>query len=372
MATAKNEMPTATFTHELVAGNLAAAAKSAGAEAGKTYMIPPASIKRLDGFNVRVKTPDYIEHRKGIEKSIRANGFYPNKPLGGYVAKEEGENVFYLTDGYTRLDAVDSLNDEEFGDGGEKITLVPFTVKPATANLEDLTVALIQDNEGRPLSVYERALVVGRLKSYNMSDDEIARRLNITTRYVADLTTLAGAPASVRGMLINGKISATEAVKQLRKKGEKAGAAIKAAVDNAEKAGKKKATGKDVKKASGEPTRKAAKAAKTAKASEAAPVATPGKLVIENSYVFVAGSIVTADAIKPVARVLGDDLGWWNYVDDSKETVFIEEDMEISVTVIRNAPQMSQDGDDVSTGADAPETGEEGAAAQPEPDTGDL
>lgn len=333
MAT-KNDMPSATFTHELVAGNFAAAAKAAGAETGKILMIDPAKIRRLEGFNVRVKTPDYIEHRNDVAKSIRANGFYPNKPLGGYVAKEGDENVFFLTDGYTRLDAVESLNDDEFGDGGEKITQVPFMVKPQGQTLEDLTVALIQDNEGRPLSVYERALVVARLKSYNMSDEVIAARLNITARYVSDLTVLAGAPASVRNLLIGGKISATEAVKQLRKKGSKAGETLTKAVDTAAKTGKKKATGKDVKKVTGEPSTKAAKAAKAA----AAPAAElPGKVTTTETFVFVAGTTLESAEIKPVARVA--DAVWWNYVDENtKEHVFIEENIEIAITVIRDAP----------------------------------
>lgn len=352
---AKQELPAVDFAKELVQGNVATAAKAAHAEAGKTYMIPPANIRRLDGFNVRVKTQDYLDHKNAIAASIRANGFYPNKPLGGYVAKEGTENVFYLTDGYTRLDAVDTLNDPEFGDGGDKIETVPFTVKPQGQTLEDLTVALVQDNEGRPLSVYERAVVVARLKSYNMDNAVIASRLGMTDRYVSDLLLLAGAPSKVRLAVIGLKISATEAVKQLRKEGAKAGDKIEAATKAATAAGKKKATGKDVKKAAGEPTRKEAKVAKAkGNPGPTGPLAPAGKIVDTQSYVFNAGQILEADAIKPVARVA--DAVWWNYVDDTKANVFIEEDIEISVTVVRNAAEI----------ADVSELG------QPVVDTGDL
>lgn len=376
--TTKNELPSADFTRDLVAGNLGAATKAAGAEAGKLLMVPVSALRRLDGFNVRVKTPDYLDHKNEIAKSIRANGFYPNKPLGGYVAKEGDENVFYVTDGYTRLDAVESLNDPEFGDGGEKIEKVPFVVKPAGQNLEDLTVALVQDNEGRPLSVFERAIVTARLKAYGMEDAEIARRLNVTTRYVSDLLLLAGAPAKVRKLLIDGKLAATEAVKQLRKDGSKAADKLTKAAAAAEKAGKKKATGKDVRKAAGEPTRKEEKAAKkTAPAAAAAPPTLPGKVTTTETFVFVAGSIHEADAIRTVSRV--GDGEWWNYVDDSKANVFIEEDIEIAITVVRNAPEQTDDTFDTETPQDG--AAEPGAdvdlsavadPATPEPDTGDL
>lgn len=351
---AKLEIPTSDFTAELVAGNVASAKKAAGAEVGQILMIPPQNIRRLDGFNVRVKTQDYLDHKNDIAASIRANGFFPNKPLGGYVAKEGDENVFYLTDGYTRLDAVDSLNDPEFGDGGEKIERVPFMVKPQGQTLEDLTVALIQDNEGRPLTVYEKAIVAARLKSYGMDNAVIATRLGKTERYVSDLLVLAGAPSKVRALVIAGKISPTEAVKQLRKDGGKAAEKLEAATKTAEASGKKKATGKDVRKAAGE----AAPKRKAAPASD--PVALPGKDVSTETFVFTAGQILEADAIKVVSRIA--EGVWWNFVDDSKVNVFIEEDIEIAVTVVRAAEASAE-----------PTTPDLSAVADPASvDTGDL
>lgn len=381
MATPKNEMPSADFTRDLVAGNLNAATKAAGAEAGKLLMVPVDQLRRLEGFNVRVKTPDYLEHKNEIAKSIRANGFYPNKPLGGYVAKEDGKDIFYVTDGYTRLDAVESLNDPEFGDGGEKIEKVPFVVKPTGQNLEDLTIALVQDNEGRPLSVFERAIVTARLKSYGMDDAVIATRLGVTPRYVSYLLLLAGAPAKVRKLLIDGKVSATEAVKQLRKEGNKAADKLTKAAEKAAAEGKKKATGKDVRKAAGEPTRKEEKAAKTnAKAAPAAvPVAPAGKTVETLSFVFTAGAIHETDEIAMIARVDGAD--WWNYVDDTKANVFIEKNIEVSMTIISDAEESpateGNDDDEFATGdAAAPGTEADvtalGDPAPGEPDTGDL
>lgn len=371
MAT-KQELPAQDFTVDLVQGNVNNAKKSAGAEVGQLLMVPPEAIRPIPGFNVRVKTQDYLDHKNEIAASIRANGFFPNKPLGGYVAKEDGKDVFYLTDGYTRLDAVNTLNDPEFGDGGDKVEKVPFVVKPQGQNLEDLTIALVQDNEGRPLSVYEKAVVVARLKSYNMENVEIARRLGMTDRYVGDLLLLAGAPVKVRNLVIQGKVSATEAVKQLRKDAKGAGEKLTKATDAATAAGKKKATNKDVAKAGGASTSKKDRAPKTT-ATPTPPTSPPGKVVDTQTFVFKAGSTLEADEIKPVARVA--DAAWWNYIDDTKAHVFIEEDIEIAVTTVRNAPASTE----TETTDDTFATGDEPVAdvealgtPAPDVDTGDL
>lgn len=50
------------------------------------------------GLNVRMHTPEYETHIAAITQPIMENGYYPNKPIVGFVAREEGENVIYITD----------------------------------------------------------------------------------------------------------------------------------------------------------------------------------------------------------------------------------------------------------------------------------
>lgn len=329
---AKLNIPNTEFEYDVIAGKEATAKKASEATAATMLMVDPDKIVEIPGFNVRVDTPEYLAHINTLADSIEANGFFPNKPLGGYYGKD-GELM--LTDGYSRLRAVRAVIER-----GVDIGKIPFVAKPAGQTIEDLTVALVQDNEGRPLSVFERAIVVKRLASYNMDNATIAKRLGVTDRYVGDLLVLAGAPAKVRNMVINGKVSATEAVKQLRKDAGKAAEKLSAAVAKAESEGKSSASGKDVKAVEGEATGKKSGVSMSA-------VTKGGKIHQNFTYRWKQGEIVPLDQIKPVRLLGGGD--WWNFVDENtKEHVVIEEDVEIKVTMI------TTDSSPVSENAETP------------------
>jgi hypothetical protein len=240
-------IPSSKIALALVAGTTTAAMKSAEATAGKLFNVPLAKIKTIPGFNVRVDSPDYRAHRDMIADSIRQNGFDETKPLAGYVAKEGDENVIYVTDGHTRLDAASIVAAEE---GGPAIDKLPVVVRSTAPSLTDLTVALHTSNNGRPLSPFELGVVVKRLlKDEGADKTAIAARLAVTPRYLDDVLLLVNAPKAVRTAVLGGDVSSTMAIQQLRKAGdnpEKAAEAITAAVDKAKKAGKNKATAKDV------------------------------------------------------------------------------------------------------------------------------
>lgn len=235
-------IPSSKVDIKLAAGSVEPAMKAAEAKSTKLYRVPVSAIKTIPGFNVRVQSADYIAHRDMIADSIRANGFDATKPLSGYVAKEGDKNVIYVTDGHTRLDAVSTIN----GDDSEtSIDILPVLVHPADKSLTDLMVALHTSNTGRPLSPFELGVVVKRLMKDEGADKAvIASRLAVTPRYLDDVLLLVNGPKEVRTAVLEGTVSSTLAIQELRKDPEKAVAKITAAAAKA--APGKKVTKKDL------------------------------------------------------------------------------------------------------------------------------
>ncbi len=246
--TTKIKVPDTKFNTPLVQGSTDKAVKEAAATSTKMYRVPLAAIKPIPGFNVRVDSEEYLAHRDMLVNSIRVNGFDETKPLAGYVAKEGDKNVIYITDGYTRLDAVLAHNaDPDVGED-EEITTLPVVVRPGVQTLEDLTVALHTNNSGKPLTPFELGVIVKRLLALDQPPTKarIASRLSVTARYLDDVVMLADAPAAVRSHILKGEFSSTAAIQELRKDPEQAAKRISAAVSKAREKGKVRATAKDI------------------------------------------------------------------------------------------------------------------------------
>ena len=217
------------------------------------YVVRVDQLRTIPGFNVRVvETDDYRHDLDALKQSIRENGYYPNKPLAGYIGKDGEDDVIYVTDGHRRLQAVQEINDEALNDG-EAIEGLPVVLKPADSSIADLTIALVQDNSGRPLTPYEMGVVVQRLASMRGEGDEpmfskadIARKLSITERYIDDLNLLVAAPAKIRTAVLDGTVASTLAIQELRRNPKKAEERITAAIQKAKSQGRTKATRKHV------------------------------------------------------------------------------------------------------------------------------
>lgn len=206
------------FTRELTPGNTKAAMKAVGAASSDLWKVAPGQLRTLEGFNARIKNDAYAARVRWIADSIKANGFYPDKPLTGFVALEDGEEVIYVTGGHRRHEAVALAVSE-----GVEVATVPVVIKPRGTSMEDLTVDLVVGNEGEPLTTYEQAVVCKRLAGFGWDSKEIARRLGYSTaQYVDGLLSLASAPLAVRKMVIEAVISATTAIEAIKKHGDKA------------------------------------------------------------------------------------------------------------------------------------------------------
>ncbi len=222
---------------ELTAGNVKAGMRSAGASSSDLWMVPRSQIRVLPGFNVRARTADYQEHIRSIGESILANGYRKDKPMAGYVAKEGDDHVIYLTDGHSRLEAVDYACER-----GAEITVLPVVTSPAGTSMEDLVIGLVTSNNGRPLTPIEKAAVCKRLVGYGMEPPEIARRLSLTSAYVNELLSLVAAPSKIRKMVEAGQVSAGNAVRAVKKHGSKAAEVLGGQLATAQSNGKAKVT----------------------------------------------------------------------------------------------------------------------------------
>lgn len=246
MTTAKNDLPSDTFDADSVTMTFAASVvKALTDKTEKVLMIPVEKLQPLPGFNVRVKNYAYATRVEEIADSIIANGFYPHKPLGGVILDSDHDHLF-IHDGETRWRAVLRAMEK-----GAEIKTVPVAVAAPGTSVEDLTVSLVQSNEGTALTPIEMAAVVKRLLSFGLSKDDISRRIVKTVRHIDNLLVLAGAPVAVRTAVADNKIAAAEAVKIVRKDPKTAAATVAARVKQAEAVGKTKATPKTARAATG-------------------------------------------------------------------------------------------------------------------------
>lgn len=214
------------FNRELTPGNTKAAMRNIGASSSDLWKVDPGKLRTLEGFNARVKNEAYTARVRWIADSIKANGYYPDKPLTGFVALEDGEEVIYVTGGHRRHEGVFLAISE-----GADVPTVPVVIKPRGTSMEDLTVDLVVGNEGDPLTTYEQAVVCKRLAGFGWDSKEIARRLGYSTaQYVDGLLSLASAPLAVRRMVIEAVISATTAIDAIKKHGDKAADVLLAAM----------------------------------------------------------------------------------------------------------------------------------------------
>jgi ParB-like chromosome segregation protein Spo0J len=221
----------------ITGGAVKAAMKEAGASSADLWMVPLNDIHVLPDFNVRTKNADYAEHIAQIGDSILANGYLRDKPLAGYVAREDGKDTIYLTDGHSRLEAVAYANAR-----GAEIASLPIVTKPAGTQIADLTIGLVISNSGKPLTPIEKAAVCKRLIGYGMDEATIAKRLGFTKQYVSDLLLAIAAPQSIRTMVETGEVSAANAVTAIKTHGEKASGALTEKLAEAKASGKKKVT----------------------------------------------------------------------------------------------------------------------------------
>ena len=208
-------------------------------------MTDPKRLRTMPGFNPRLKTQAHRDHVRRIADSMKAEGFYGDKPLA-VVSGYEGvgnkrKPVWFVTEGGCRWEALQMALAE-----GAPIELVPVSIKPRSTSMEDLTVALVKGNEGKPFTPLELAVIVNRMEKFDRSAEYIAEKLNFSLAYVQQLQALARVPSSIRAMIEAGEVPAAVALESIRQHGTDAKDVLQDAVDKAKASGATKITRKNL------------------------------------------------------------------------------------------------------------------------------
>lgn len=112
---------------------------------------------------------------------------------------------------------------------------------------EEITLDILTSNSGLPLSAMERAKAVKKLLSFLWTPSDIAKKTGWSVSTINNLITLHDAPDEITKMVQDGQVSATFATEIVKSNSpDEALKKLKSAADTAEKAGKSKATKKDL------------------------------------------------------------------------------------------------------------------------------
>jgi ParB family chromosome partitioning protein len=199
------------------------------------WQVEPSKLRVIPGFNPRIENEEYEAHIEELKNSIMECGFYQDQPLGGYAAKENDETIIYVYSGHSRLQAVKRAIAE-----GSKIAAVPVVVSSTGMSMEDLTVALLRGNTGKPLTYYESAVVCSRLQKFGYDVDQIAKVTGMALGVIKNRLLLMSAPLKVRMLVANGVIAGTLAIEMYEEHGENVSDKIDEAVEASKASGKNK------------------------------------------------------------------------------------------------------------------------------------
>jgi len=220
------------FTLELAPGNLKDGMKANKATSNDLWKVPVAQLRPIPGFNVRVRNAKYLARVRRYANSMKKHGYLWEKPMTGYMARdpETGQDVIFITAGYTRRESIDLANSEL--PANEQIEFVSMVMKPAkTTTMRHLNALLITENDSAALDPYEASIVCKRMLDDNATVEEIAAETGFSTEWVTSLLQLAAAPPELQLMVVDDVIKPTFAIETIKVHGgEKALALLKEAL----------------------------------------------------------------------------------------------------------------------------------------------
>jgi ParB family transcriptional regulator, chromosome partitioning protein len=225
------------FKEELVSANPKTLLSQVFTKQAGVVDIEVDDLQVLPDFNVRLKDAEYHTHIRSLADSMKANGYYKDKPLAAIGVMSGKKSVIYITDGHCRYAALQIAIAE-----GAPIKMVPVSIKDKSTTMEDLTVALVRSNEGRKLRPLELAIACKRMIKFGRNEKEIGEAFGLTAFYVTNLLTLAGAPSAIRDMIESGVVPAQVAMDAIRKHGGDAVEVLTTAATKAKDMGASKVT----------------------------------------------------------------------------------------------------------------------------------
>jgi ParB family chromosome partitioning protein len=249
----------ADFTATITPGVLKEAMKAAGASSGDLWKLPFDELRIIEGFNLRVRTPQYQAKVEEYAELLASEGWLAHEPMKGLVQHDEetGKNLVYIFDGHTRLLALPLANAKREAMGLPLISDVTVIAIPSKKNgkepisIADLTVAMIQANMSNPHTAYELAIACKRLADDQVPNSQIAKRLSLSTEWVKCLLLLMSAPKELRARVASEALTVTLAVQLLKDHGDEAAEMVEDAAAEKEAQGKPvKITKKNIKPSS--------------------------------------------------------------------------------------------------------------------------
>lgn len=203
-----------------------------------TLIFDPRTILENPQDNTREMESESTQaHIREMANAIKENGNELFPPITIY---QEGESLF-VQSGWCRRRA-HVLAMEEGAPIKGIICLSTLKKKPA-----DATLNILNSNDGLELTPIAKARAVKRLVSFLWTPTEIAQKTGKSISTINNLIALDDAPDAILDMVKAGDVSVTLAQKMVREKGtEGAVEALKSAVETSKKAGKRKATQRDI------------------------------------------------------------------------------------------------------------------------------
>lgn len=216
------------------------------------WQVDPHKLHVIQGLNTRIPTKSYLKHVRATVESMKLEGFMQDKPLAGYVAEVNGENLIFIYEGETRLKCALIAIAE-----GAPFDAVPVSVsqkridagrnKPRTMTMAEIIIAKMRGNDGRPYTVFEQALNIHRLETQEkMSRAEIAHRLQLSVMQVGNLLRLMTADAEIRYLVATETISATLAIDLVTQFGANAMRHLRPAMEAAARENRTHITANDI------------------------------------------------------------------------------------------------------------------------------
>lgn len=250
-------------------------------------------------FNVRHDTPEVAAHIEWLRDSILGQGFLRTRPLT--VRLVDGGAI--VVDGHCRFAAVKLAVA-----GGADIRTLPCLPEGRGISPENRTLMLLTANSGLPLSALEQADAVARLVSYGWTENEIGKKIGRTRQHVVNLLELAQAPKGVRVMVVQGTVSATQAVKTVRAEGAaKAVKTLQRAAEHAKQEGRTRVTNRTIMATTGSFTTNAVVKPEPVSDAWVRRVVVPLQTAAEH-VVAMAKNVVLPDDLDRAIKALADSL----------------------------------------------------------------
>ena len=165
------------------------------------FVVDPRRIVPDYSFNVR-KNYGNEDVRERTKASIKANGVIDAL----HVYKARGEDFYYLTDGFRRLELVNELLQE-----GTEIKSVPVII--TSNSLEERYVDMFVTGTTKlPLEEIESAEVVRNLSRLGWDKKQLAERLGLPANRISYLLKVSTLPQQIKTQIAESKISTLVAV----------------------------------------------------------------------------------------------------------------------------------------------------------------